>query len=947
VYRGQPARNRPRNGGNGNGNGGNGHGRGNGNGRRNGRTNPTVRRIAIARVRARSAPPNRLGLYAVVAVAVVVGVFGAIGGSIGLGTATGLSFITQMESELPPVSDFEQLDFAQPTVVYDRTGTIELARFQIERRRVVAYEAIPKVLLDATIAVEDQTFWDNEGYDPNAIITAALESLAGEGDRGASTITQQLVRQRLLDPELVGDPGRLLERKVKEILLARNLTSAYPGDEGKQRILTAYLNQIYYGHAAYGIAAAAEVYFGVTDLKLLTPAQAAILAGLPQAPNSYDLYKFAETGPNGELFVPLEPTTAHPEIARIVLRRKKILENLEAGAGHFIRLTPQQLDQALAEPIILKPPTPFELKAPQFVFYMKRQLEALVADRAPVERGGYRVITTLDMGAQALAEKYVAAGTILPNLPTPEMEAQIDALNLGEDRRWIEALHETDIHNGSLVAMDARTGQIIAYVGSAGYYRDDLASPQFDPKYDVAGTAIRQPGSAWKPIVYAAGFEARIVTPGTLFNDVITEFSRGYFPRDADRRERGPVLMRDALTYSLNIPAIRALDRIGVDTVAALATNMGITYPNLGGGGRDTASLARKLGQAGLAGAIGTVEVNQVELTAGYAALANRGVELPITTILSITDANGNAVPVTPAAPKQVLSEQAAWLMSDILKDSTDPTLNTVFGPRLQIVNGVPDPLIPGSTGRRPAAAKTGTANDLRDLLAFGYLAPPADPNAMHIVASVWTGNSDHSAPNAEDFSIVAADGPGRIWSSFLRELSRDWPIASFPAPPAGVVNATIDAWSGGAPGPWTRDTRTEWFIEGTQPGGVNEVDPPGLLYTQMCNRWFVDITKAEAAEPLRWLEADLGWMERARRGTGQRGENGGTTAHLFGRSDWGGFIAPVDCSSAPQPTPQPTPVHTPGPGPSQPPGPTQPPGTPKPTDPPATEPPPPEPEPS
>jgi membrane peptidoglycan carboxypeptidase len=365
VYRGQPARNRPRNGNNGNGNGGNGHGRGNGNGhgngRRNGRTNPTVRRIAIARVRARPSPPNRIGLYVAVTLAAVVGVFGAIGGSVALGTATGLSFMARMESELPPVSNFEQLDFAQPTVVYDRTGTIELARFQIERRRVVAYEDIPKVLLDATIAVEDQTFWDNEGYDPNAIVTAALESLAGEGDRGASTITQQLVRQRLLDPELVSDPDRLLERKVKEILLARNLTNAYPGDEGKQRILTAYLNQIYYGHSAYGIAAAAEVYFGVTDLKLLTPAQAAILAGLPQAPNSYDLYKWAETDANGQLVVPLVPTDLHPEVATPVRRRNKILENLERGDGHFIRLTPQQLDQALAEPIVLKPPTPFEL----------------------------------------------------------------------------------------------------------------------------------------------------------------------------------------------------------------------------------------------------------------------------------------------------------------------------------------------------------------------------------------------------------------------------------------------------------------------------------------------------------------------------------------------------------------------------------------------------------
>jgi peptidoglycan glycosyltransferase len=891
-----------------------------------------VRRIALARVRERPKPRSRVGMFVAAGVFGFFGFIGLIGLGVVLGTSSTLAFLNQMEAELPPVSNFEQLDFAQPSVIYDRTGTVELARFQIERRRVVAFDDIPKVLLDATIAVEDRSFWDNEGYDPNAIVSAAIESLTGGRERGASTITQQLVRQRLLDPELVNDPSRLLERKLKEILEAKNLTLAYPGDEGKARILTAYLNQIYYGHAAYGIAAAAEVYLGVTDLKLLTPAQAALLAGLPQSPDNYDLYKYAETDASGQLIVPLEPTTLHPNVAPAVTRRNFILNSLEQGHGHFIRLTPEQLDQALAEPIVLKPPQPFQFKAPQFVFYMKHQLDALLGDLAPVERGGYKVITTLDLNAQGLAEKYVAAGTIVPNLPTDEMEQQITEQGLGQDRKWIEALHNTDIHNGSLVAMDARTGQILAYVGSAGYYRDDLASPQFDPKYDVAGSAYRQPGSAWKPIVYAAGFDEGVVTPGTLLLDVITEFSRGWFPRDADRRERGPVLMRDALTYSLNIPAIRALDRIGVDAVSTLATNMGISF--LRGD--------RQLSQAGLAGAIGTVEVNQVELTSGYGALANNGVQLPIQSILSITDAHGNPVPVTPEVPHQVVSAQAAWLMSDILKDSTDPTLNTVFGPRLQIVNAPVDPLVPGS-GRRPAAAKTGTANDLRDLLAFGYLAPPADPNAPLIVTSVWTGNSDHSAPNAEDFSIVAADGPGRIWSAFLRELSRTWPVANFPPPPPGVVSATIDAWSGGAPGPWTRDTRTEWFIDGTQPGGARQVDPPGILYTQMCNRWFVDITKVETTEPPRWQEADAGWMARARLGPGHRGEDGGTTAHLFGRTDWGGFIAPIDCSQAPQPTPQPTPDHTPGPGP----GPTPTPGgpgptpkpTPKPTDAPTPEP--------
>ena len=345
MYRGQPARHRPRNGGN-----------GDRNGKKNG--NPNLRRLALARVRNRPDKKSRAGVYSALALLGVVGVVGLFGLFITAGVATGLSFLNQMESELPPVSDFEQLDFAQPSVVYDRTGTIELARFQVERRNVVNYEEIPKVLIDATIAVEDRSFWDNEGYDPNAIVSAAIESLSGVRDRGASTITQQFVRARLLPQEVLD--GDLWVRKIKEILQARNLTRAYPDDAGKERILTAYLNQIYYGHQAYGIAAAAEVYFGVNDLKLLTPSQAAILAGLPQAPDTYDLYKYAERDALGRLVVPTR-SVAGERLPAPVERRNFILNSLEQGHGHFIRLTPEQLEQALNEPIVLHEPSPVDL----------------------------------------------------------------------------------------------------------------------------------------------------------------------------------------------------------------------------------------------------------------------------------------------------------------------------------------------------------------------------------------------------------------------------------------------------------------------------------------------------------------------------------------------------------------------------------------------------------
>jgi peptidoglycan glycosyltransferase len=828
--------------------------------------------------------------------------------------AAGFAFVDKMNSELPDVHNFEDLEYAQPSVVYDRTGTVVLARFQVEQRRVVSFDAIPKVLLDATIAVEDRTFWDNEGYDPNAIAVSILQNLTGQSDRGASTITQQLVRARLLPADVVDPNADQLIRKIKEILQARNLTEAFPGVDGKERIITAYLNQIYYGHNAYGVAAAADVYFGVQDLHQLTPAQAALLAGMPQAPDSYDLFKWAVRDSQGRLVVPTQSVNGEA-LPPPVERRNFILRGLEAGYGHFVRLTTDQLNAALNEPIVLTEHQPFVWQAPHFVWYMKNQLDLLLADRAPAERGGYKIITTLDMHAQTLAERYVTAGTVLTNLSTNDMESAIDADGLQQDRKWIEALHGLDIHNGALVALDARTGDILAYVGSAGYYRDDLASPQFDPKFDVAGNGYRQSGSAWKPIVYSAGFDAGKITPGSLLLDVTTEFSRDWFPRDADNKERGPVLMRDALTYSLNIPTIRALNEIGVDTVAALAQNMDISF----------ARGDRQLIQAGLAGAIGTAETNMVQLTSAYGALANNGVLVEPRTILSITDANGNPVPTSGQnAPKAVVSQQASWLMSDILKDSTDPATNAIFGPRLEVVNGPPTDLEPNGS-RRPAAAKTGTTNEMRDLSVYGYLAPPADPNAPELVASVWMGNSDRSAPLGGDVSIIAADGPGRIWQSFMRDYSRDWPMTSFPTPPPGIVSATIDAWSGGAPGPWTQATKTEYFIDGTQPGGANQVDPPGELYRQMCGAWYVDPTKVDQAQSDRWLAADLDWMDRARRGPGRRGPHASSTAYLFGNTSWGGQIAPVDCSSAPPPTIQPpqsqpptsnpTPEPTPGPG--------------------------------
>ena len=200
---------------------------------------------------------------------------------------------------LPPATDLETIQFSSQSTIYDRTGTVQLATFGGgQNRQPVTYDQIPPILIDATTAIEDKSFWTNTGVDPVGIISAAIDSIRGDS-RGASTITQQLVRQRLLDPDLVQDPGRVIERKVKEIIQSVRVTEAYPGEAGKQKIITAYLNQNYYGNGSYGVLAAAQSYFGVANLQELTLGQVALLAALPQSPSSYDLVRNAVKGADG------------------------------------------------------------------------------------------------------------------------------------------------------------------------------------------------------------------------------------------------------------------------------------------------------------------------------------------------------------------------------------------------------------------------------------------------------------------------------------------------------------------------------------------------------------------------------------------------------------------------------------------------------------------------
>ncbi len=793
---------------------------------------------------------------------VLVGVSGGIG-TVGIAA---VATIGALSEDLPDPARLDELTFNQPTIVYDRTGQVELGRFMREQRRVVTYEEVPKLVLDATAAAEDRTFWENDGFDIAAIAAAAAQNASGEEERGASTITQQLVRARLLPVDVVSPDSDRYLRKAKEIIQAARLTQAFPGEKGKEQIVTAYLNEIFYGHDAYGIAAAARIYFGIDDLAKLTPAQAALLAALPKAPTSLDPYRFAEPDEEGRLVVPAD--------APPVVRRDWILEAM--GQGRWTKMSLTDIRQSQREPVILAGEKPLEFKAPHFTWQVRRELDQILGGADVVETGGYRVITTLDWKAQQLAERYVTAAVIAPNLPRKKGNALLKALKIGSaDRRWIQALRGADLHNAALVALDYRTGDVLAYVGSAGYYRDDLAGRKFNPKYDAAGDGYRQPGSAWKPFVYASAFENRVLTPGSLLLDVTTEFNarEDWAPRDADQLERGPVLVRRALQYSLNIPAIRALGRVGNEAVADTAAAFGVEFL----GGRDAYL------QSGLAGAIGTVEVRPLDLTSAFGAFGNGGLHVPHRFITEVRGPKGDVVWEAPQEePTEAVSPQTAYLINDLLAGNTDPRQNPIWAAKLELRNGP-------HKKHRVAAVKTGTANDARDLATYGYLAPPKDPALPGLAVGIWMGNSDHSNPRSRTPAIsLTAAAP--LWRAFVRDLTKGQPLADF-ARPKGLKKATIDAWSGGRPGPWTRDKRTEWFISGTQPGAKRAVDPAGLLYERSCGGWRVSPVKAEVG-PASWRADVQDWLRRARRGPGVAGEYDSRTAYFWGESTWGGPLA-------------------------------------------------------
>ena len=505
--------------------------------------------------------------------------------------------------------------------------------------------------------------------------------------------------------------------------------------------------------------------------------------------------------------------------------------------------------------------------------------------------------TTLDWKMQKSTEKWVFVAARAPNSKDPRTILRQYKIPTG-DWGWILNLRGRNIHNAAAAVMDYRTGEVLAYVGSARY--TGKGSKKFQPQFDVLSDGWRQPGSSIKPIDYAIGIDDETITASTMLMDVVADFGRGFTPTQADKMERGPVRVRSALQFSLNIPAIKATIMQGLEHTFERSKDFGLVFP-------PTAIPVVSMG-------IGTLETHPIDMLSAYSTIANGGVRMPRQVITKVVDENGRQVwpqDESKSEGTEVISPQAAYIITDIMAGNTVPKINPYWG----------EFAIYKSGKRRPAAYKTGTTNDNRDVHAYGYLAPPKSKNVPALAVGVWMGNSNN-APNRGSLSL---DSSAPLWSAILQEVSAKQPIANFKAP-SGLQTATVDAFTGLRPGPYTRKTVKELFIKGTVPRGretirvAHHIDSAsGLLWRAGCagprvTRGFFNLNEVESNFP-NWQKANRNWASRAAKGPGRRGGPEGTRTSYFynnsfapfGRS-WGAPFAPsAKCPIAPVETPPPS----------------------------------------
>lgn len=665
-------------------------------------------------------------------------------------TFFGLIYFVQAVKNLPSFDAFNNRQIIQSTKIFDRTGKILLYEIHGEEKRtVISYETIPSYAKQATIAIEDANFFEHPAFDWRSLVRALFTNLLKRGIvQGGSTITQQLAKNLFLSPE------KTLSRKIKELVLAFQMEKRY----SKEEVLNLYLNQIPYGYNSYGIEAASQTYFS-KSAKDLTLAEAALLAALPKAPSYYS------------------PYGSHKD--ELLQRKDYILERMKT-----LGLIDEEEKNRAQKTELKFAPEATNIKAPHFVFKVQEYLNAKY-DEDTVEKSGLKIITTLDWNLQEIAEKTVKEGS----------------------------LRNADLYNGrnaALVAQDATTGQILALVGSKDYFGDPEPKGcqpgkncQFEGNFDVATQGLRQPGSAFKPIVYITAFK-KGYTPETMVFDTPTEFdttgnlSKSYQPENYDQKFRGPVDFRHALAQSINVPSVKVLYLTGINDSLKTAQDFGITT-------------LTDPSRYGLSLVLGGGEVKLIDIVEAYSVFAQEGVKHQQSMILEITDSQGKTLERYQDYKQEVIDANYAKTINDILSD--DEARIPLFQPN-SLLN------IPGYE----TAAKTGTTNNYRDAWSIGY--------TPSLVAGVWVGNNNNSPMHKGGAGILAAVP---IWHNFMAEALKDRPVETFNNPDSLPASKPIlkgeyiidrKGFINGTPQNFPQIHDTLFYINKDNPQGPVPADP-------------------------------------------------------------------------------------------------------------------------
>ncbi len=597
-----------------------------------------------------------------------------------------LYFSRQLAGTIQKVITYQGSGLGGTPRFFDRNGALLFEPPLVEKRRWLTYDQIPDDLINATIAVEDDTFWENPGFDPPAIFAAIVSNYRHSTERpiGASTITQQLVRHIAFSYEERINPS--YQRKALEIFYAFILTQ----QRSKQDIMTMYLNEIYYGNLAYGVEAAAQTYFG-KPAAALNLAEAAFLAALPQSPLEWDPY------------TNFDGAKARQEMILELMVEDGLIDRITAEVEKGQSLSLHPLIPAAQQ-------TATHLDTPHFVLYVQQELERRYGPDA-VTRNGWQVTTSLDLSVQRLAESVAR-----------EYVTQRSAAH--------------DVNNAAVVALKPTSGEILSMVGSLDYF-DEAIDGQFNMALQP-----RQPGSSFKPITYAAAMQQGWTTGDVLWDvPIVLDLGNGQTmqPRNYDGRYHGPLLLRDALANSYNIPPIQLARDVGIPTIISTARMMGVE------------SLQQPPGYYGLALTLGGGETPLLEMTQAYATLANQGQRPRLVSVLRIVDSFGNVIydqqwDRTPAA--RAIDPRIAYILTDILSDNQARTpamgANSVL--RLPFA----------------AAVKTGTSNDYRDNWTLGY--------TPGLVVGVWVGNTDNR-PMRDSSGLF---GAAPIWNQIMQGVYAD-----------------------------------------------------------------------------------------------------------------------------------------------------------------------------